>query len=66
MKARGDGSDELRSEYDATDLHDGVRGKHYQRDQSGTRLVRLDADVAAAFPDEKAVNEALRQIIRKR
>lgn len=56
--------DELRAEYDKTLLRDGVRGKYAERHRSGTRLVRLDPDVAAEFADEKAVNEALRQLIQ--
>ena len=38
-----------------------VRGKYYARYQAGLpRVVRLDPDVAAAFPSEAAVNTALR------
>jgi hypothetical protein len=32
--------------------------------RAGTNLVLLDPDVAKAFPDEAAVNEALRVVIR--
>ncbi|MCS7081312.1 MAG: hypothetical protein NZ585_14860 [Chloracidobacterium sp.] len=38
----------------------GVRGKYVARYREGTNLVRLDPDVAQAFPDEAAVNAALR------
>jgi hypothetical protein len=34
------------------------------RYRAGTNLVLLDPDVAKAFPDEDAVNEALRLVIR--
>ena len=34
------------------------------RYRAGTNLVLLDPDVAKAFPDEAAVNEALRLVIR--
>ena len=40
--------DELRDEYDLTQLQGGVRGKYVQRYRAGTNLVRLAPDVAAA------------------
>ncbi len=57
--------DELRPQYDLrTLLKDGVRGKYVERYRAGTNLVLLDPDVAMAFPDETAVNEALRLVIQ--
>ncbi len=57
--------DELRPEYDLRVLlKDGVRGKYVERYRAGTNLVLLDPDVAKAFPDETAVNEALRLVIQ--
>ncbi len=56
--------DELREEYDETLLKNGVRGKYVQRYAAGTNLVRLAPDVAAAFPTEEAVNEALRLLLK--
>jgi hypothetical protein len=56
--------DELREEYDETLLKNGVRGKYAQRYAAGTKLVRLAPDVAAAFPTEEAVNEALRLLLK--
>jgi hypothetical protein len=57
--------DELRPEYDLRTLpKDGVCGKYVERYRAGTNLVLLDPDVAKAFPDETAVNEALRLIIQ--
>jgi len=57
--------DELRPEYDLRVLlKDGVRGKYVDRYRAGTNLVLLDPDVAKAFPDETAVNEALRLVIQ--
>lgn len=35
-----------------------------ERFKKGTNLVLLEPDVAAAFPDEAAVNEALRLVMR--
>jgi hypothetical protein len=56
--------DELRSEYDFTQMKGGVRGKYLERYRAGTNLVLLDPDVAQAFPNEIAVNEALRMLIQ--
>jgi len=59
--------DELRLEYDAALLQgllqNGVRGKYVERYRQGTNLVKLAPDVAAAFPTEQAVNEALRRLL---
>jgi hypothetical protein len=56
---------ELRPEYDLHELlKGGVRGKYVARYRAGTNLVLLDPEVAKAFPDEDAVNEALRLVIR--
>lgn len=56
--------DELRPEYDETVLKDGVRGKYVARYRKGTNLVLLAPDVAAAFPTEQAVNDALRLLMK--
>jgi hypothetical protein len=55
--------DELRPEYDFSKLKGKVRGKYAGRYRAGTNLVLLEPDVAAAFPDAKSVNEALRSLI---
>lgn len=59
--------DDLPPEYDAALLkgllQNGVRGKYTQRYREGTNLVKLAPDVAAAFPTEQAVNDALRELI---
>jgi len=58
-------NDELRPEYDLKSLlKDGVKGKYAQNYRAGTNLVLLEPDVAKAFPDEKAVNEALRLVMK--
>ena len=57
-------TDELRPEYDLSHLTGRVRGKYVERYQSGTNLIRLEPDVAQAFSDPKAVNEALRLLIK--
>lgn len=56
--------DDLRDEYDETLLKNGIRGKYVQRLAAGSNIVRLDPDVAAAFPNEEAVNEALRLLLQ--
>ena len=62
-KAASRKRDELRKEYNLKALKGGVRAKYYRRYQGGTNLVLLDPDVADAFPDAKAVNEALRVLV---
>ena len=44
----------------------GVRSKYDERFREGTNLVLLDPDVAAAFPDAKAVNDALGQLLQEK
>ena len=56
--------DELRGEYNLSELKGGVRGKYIARYRAGTNLVLLSPDVAEHFPDEQAVNTALRTLIR--
>jgi hypothetical protein len=56
--------DELRPEYRREDLGTGVRGKHFKAYHAGTNLVLLDPNVAAAFPTDRAVNEALNSLIQ--
>lgn len=58
-----DADDELPPEYDLQTLRGGVRGKYHQRYTSRLHLVRLAPEVAAAFPTEEAVNQALRLLI---
>jgi len=56
--------DELRPEYDEAVFENAERGKYARRYAAGTNIVRLEPDVAAAFPDEKAVNDALRFVMQ--
>ena len=56
--------DDLRPEYDLSQLKGRVRGKYVERYNAGTNLIRLEPDVAEAFPDSKSVNEALRLLIK--
>jgi hypothetical protein len=56
--------DDLRSEYDFLQLKGAVRGKYAAQYREGTNLICLDDDVARAFPNEEAVNEALRLLMK--
>ena len=56
--------DDIRPEYDFSSLSGGVRGKYYRRFQAGVNLRLLEPEVARAFPDDAAVNEALRKVLR--
>ncbi len=56
--------DDLRPEYDFSQLKNRVRGKYAERYKKGTNLVLLAPDVAQAFPDAESVNEALRLLIK--
>ena len=58
--------DDLRPEYDFSQMKGGVRGKYVERYRQGTNLVLLDPDVAEAFPDAKAVNDALRLLLQEK
>ncbi len=49
-------NDELRPEYDETSLKNEIRGKYAEQYAAGTNIVCLAPDVAAAFPNEEAVN----------
>jgi hypothetical protein len=80
-KIESDEENDLRPEYDFSQMKGGVRGKYVlegrfcepsqttrvesrrERYREGTNLVLLDPDVAAAFPDAKAVHDALRQLL---
>jgi len=65
MKKKTELNDELRPEYDMKSLlKGGVRGKYAARYRAGTNLVLLEPEVAKAFPNEKAVNEALKLVMK--
>lgn len=65
MRKETKSSDDLRPEYDLEELlKDGIRGKYAERIKEGTNLVLLAPDVAKAFPNDDAVNDALRLVMR--
>ncbi|HZP92154.1 MAG TPA: hypothetical protein VFB20_04640 [Burkholderiales bacterium] len=54
----------MRAEYDF-DYSKAVRGKYYKRIlKEGANIVVLEPDIAKAFPDSAAVNDALRVILK--
>ena len=58
------GGDTLRPEYEF-DYSKAVRGKYYRRLlKEGANVVVLEPDVAKAFRDSAAVNDALRSLLK--
>ncbi len=56
--------DEMRSEY-TFDYSKAVRGKYYRRLlKEGANVVVLEPDIARAFRDSAAVNDALRSLLQ--
>ena len=55
--------DELRPEYDLSQLKGGARGKYYKRAMAWTNLVLIEPALAKAFPDTDSVNRALRLLL---
>lgn len=56
--------DELREEYKRSDFPGGlVRGKYSKRLEESSNIVVLKPEVAKAFPNEEAVNNALLSLI---
>jgi len=54
----------MRAEYDF-DYSKAVRGKYYKRLlKEGSNVVVLEPDIAKAFPDSAAVNDALRVVLK--
>lgn len=54
----------MRKHYSREDLGKGVRGKFLKDYQSGTNLVLLRPEVAAAFPTPGALNDALMGLLK--
>jgi len=65
-KASRKPADDLRSEYKRSDFGTFVRGKYAQRAAEETNVVVLEPKVAKAFPNDRAVNTALRGVLRAR
>ncbi len=45
-------NDDLRSEYDLSQLRGGVRGKYYRQAMASTNLVLIEPELATVFPDK--------------
>lgn len=57
--------DELRAEYKRSDFHEGlVRGKYSKLMRESSNIVVLKPEVAQAFPNGDAVNNALLSLIK--
>lgn len=65
MKKASSVKDTLRSEYRRSDFPGGfVRGKYAARATASSNIAVLEPEVAAAFPNSAAVNDALRAILQ--
>lgn len=62
-KGKLDRMDELRPEYKRSDFGEIVRGKYANRIKEETNVVVLAPDIAKAFPNDEAVNNALRYLL---
>ena len=63
MKKADTISNELRTEYHREDFGPMVRGKYAARLTDSSNIIVLDPDIAEAFPNAQAVNDALRGLI---
>jgi len=63
MKKPND-DDELREEYDLSQLPIMPKGRYAPERRMGRNLVVLEPDVARAFPSDEAVNRALRLLLQ--
>lgn len=48
---------------DEYDFSKGVRGKYAKQYKQGTNIVLLDPELRKSFPDDEAVNKALRELL---
>lgn len=51
---------DMQKEYD---FSKGVRGKYAEKYAEGANVVVIEPDIAKYFPDQEAVNDALRSIV---
>jgi hypothetical protein len=63
MKAK---DDDLRPEYPADLIKQGVRGKFTKRYRDGTNVAIIEPDLREHFPDSEAVNRALRDYLAQK
>ncbi|MBZ0169640.1 hypothetical protein MELA_02707 [Candidatus Methylomirabilis lanthanidiphila] len=62
-KIKSEANDRLRPEYTRSDLGPIVRGKYARRMAKESNVVVIDPTVSKAFPNEAAVNAALRGLL---
>ncbi len=62
-KVKSEMADELRPEYKRSDFGEIVRGKYANRIKEESNVVLLEPDIARAFPNDEAVNKALRYLL---
>ena len=62
-KVKSELNDWPRPEYKRSDFGEIVRGKYAKRLSASTNIVVLEPQVAKAFPNDKAVNKALRSLL---
>jgi hypothetical protein len=48
---------------DEYDFSKGTRGKYAKHYEQGTNVVLLDPELRKSFPDDEAVNQALREFL---
>ena len=48
---------------DEYDFSKGVRGNYAKQYKQGTNIVLLDPELRKSFPDDEAVNKALRELL---
>lgn len=59
-------NDDMKDEYDLSKLKQiGPRGKYAKRYREGTNIAVIDDDLYKAFPTSKAVNDALRKVLKE-
>ena len=58
--------DDMRPEYPPDLIKSGERGQYAKRYREGSNVVVIDSDLTAAFPNAKAVNDALREYLSER
>jgi hypothetical protein len=62
-KVKAEMAEDLRPEYKRSDFGEIVRGKYADRIKEESNVVLLEPDIAQAFPNDEAVNKALRYLL---
>ena len=55
---------DMLSEYDFTQMKNVVRGKYASKAKNRPRMIRIADDLSDSFPDNEAVNAALRDYLK--